>query len=212
LLSTKNIKFKGVGVPKLMPKWIGPFDISELIGPVDSQTKTVLGENVRAVRLDLPPLMQVHPVFHVSLIKGYADNGERRPAMPLEFDSDGSPQWVVQTLLKKRQSGRGRRVVEFLVRWKGFGPEHDSWEPESNIACKTLVEDFHRRVRGVLPIPVAQEAAVDEEDMPMVPETAVVVHKLNQRKTRARVALAIVLPGKLYLREEWSRFSRQRGG
>jgi hypothetical protein len=212
LLSTKNIKFKGVGVPKLMPKWIGPFDISELIGPVDSQTKTVLGENVRAVRLDLPPLMQVHPVFHVSLIKGYADNGERRPAMPLEFDSDGSPQWVVQTLLKKRQSGRGRRVVEFLVRWKGFGPEHDSWEPESNIACKTLVEDFHRRVRGVLPIPVAQEAAVDEEDMPMVPETAVVVTKLNQRKTRARVALAIVLPGKLYLREEWSRFSRQRGG
>ena len=24
LLSTKNIKFKGEGVPKLMPKWMGP--------------------------------------------------------------------------------------------------------------------------------------------------------------------------------------------
>lgn len=34
---------------------------------------------------------------------------------------------------------RVRNQREFLVRWKGFGPEADSWERESNIFCpKTL--------------------------------------------------------------------------
>ena len=31
LLSAKNIKLKGVGTPKLMPRWLGPFKLVELV-------------------------------------------------------------------------------------------------------------------------------------------------------------------------------------
>lgn len=35
--------------------------------------------------------------------------------------------------------------MEYLVRWLGWSPEHDSWEPECNIADKSLIADFHQR-------------------------------------------------------------------
>ena len=47
---------------KLDPRYIGPFEITNRIGPV-------------AYRLDLPPqLGQVHNVFHVSILRKYIPN------------------------------------------------------------------------------------------------------------------------------------------
>ena len=151
LLSTRNIKFKGQGTPKFLPKWIGPLRIKTLVGPRGADGK-VDEDRVRAVELQLPPLMKVHPVFHVSLVKPYLSDGQTRQVMPLEFDDDGAPKWEVETLLdsRGRSHGRGKSVKEFLVRWKGFGPEHDSWEPRDNIQCPTLIEDFERRTSGVV--------------------------------------------------------------
>lgn len=32
------------------------------------------------------------------------------------------------------------KTREFLIRWKGFGPQDDSWEPEANLTCSDLIE------------------------------------------------------------------------
>ena len=112
-------------------------------------TDEVMVEHVRAVELELPPLMRVHPVFHVSLIKAYKSDGTPREVAPLQFDDDGAPKWEAQVIREDRHSGRNGRVKEFLVRWKGFGPEHDCWVKEADIKCKTLIDDYLRHKAGL---------------------------------------------------------------
>jgi hypothetical protein len=41
--------------------------------------------------------------------------------------------FVVQSIQGHRGEGYKRRLMEFLVRWEGFGPQADSWEPYSEI-------------------------------------------------------------------------------
>jgi hypothetical protein len=53
LLSTTNNKSKFKGSAKLLPKWIGPFKVTEEINPV-------------AFRLKLPETLKLHDVFHAS--------------------------------------------------------------------------------------------------------------------------------------------------
>ena len=62
LLSTKNLPLQVAagGSRKLGPLYCGPF--------------TILEKLISAYKLDLPPHMRVHPVFHVSQLKLY-----RRP-------------------------------------------------------------------------------------------------------------------------------------
>lgn len=34
----------------------------------------------------------------------------------------------------------------FLVRWKGYGKESDSWEPEAELNCDDLIEEYRKKV------------------------------------------------------------------
>jgi hypothetical protein len=71
LLSTNNFKLAHPGTRKLLLKWVGPFKVVERIGKV-------------AYRVELPPNLQMHDMFHVQLLKPYQDNGKcSRPHLPL---------------------------------------------------------------------------------------------------------------------------------
>lgn len=47
--------------------------------------------------------------------------------------------YEVERLLNHKNRGR---VRYFLVRWKGFGESHDSWEKEANLSCPTLLQTY----------------------------------------------------------------------
>ena len=118
LLSTKHINLKAAvpGSKKLMPRWIGPFKFIALPGPV-------------AVKLDLPPTCKIHNVFHVSLVKPYRPDGSVQPPPP-EFVDD-EPVYKVDSLVKHRPSTYGKKKgYDYLVRWLGYGQEHDMWIPD----------------------------------------------------------------------------------
>ena len=40
------------------------------------------------------------------------------------------------------------RKLRYLVKWEGFGVEHNSWEPWDNVHVLELVADFYRRHPG----------------------------------------------------------------
>ena len=142
LLSTRNLKFKATGTPKFAPKFVGPYKILQLVGKRLPNSREL--EVVTAVKLELPTLMRVHPVFHVSLIKEYHPGNGPVPVQPLAFDTDGAPLWEVDCILQHRviKRGKGRQQHEYLVRWKNFGPEHDSWEPQSGVKKLAAYDAF----------------------------------------------------------------------
>ena len=143
-LSTKHVHFKQGGPIKFMPKYIGPFKITEEIGPRDPETGAVT--LVTACRLDLPANYRLHPVFHVSLLKPHQSDGSpmQGPA-PVELDTDGTPIFVAEALIAERMGRSSEK--QYLVRWQGYSPAHDTWEKESDILDPDLISAWDKKSR-----------------------------------------------------------------
>ncbi|CAJ0928568.1 unnamed protein product [Ranitomeya imitator] len=60
---------------------------------------------------------------------------------------DGEEQFVVQDIIDSRLH---RNRLQYLVRWQGYSPENDSWEPVSNINAPLKVAQFHAQLLVLL--------------------------------------------------------------
>ena len=126
LLSTKDIALKTPGTMKLMPKWIGPFPVVKMVNAV-------------AYKLDLPETMKrIHNVFHVSKLRPYASDGRCQPP-PVPEMLDDEEWFSVGSLTAHRPRGRSSRW-QYLVKWQGYGPEHNTWLPEDSITDRAIAE------------------------------------------------------------------------
>ncbi|XP_021071003.1 chromodomain Y-like protein isoform X2 [Mus pahari] len=52
--------------------------------------------------------------------------------------------YEVESIVDKRKNKKGK--TEYLVRWKGYDSEDDTWEPEQHLVnCEEYIHDFNRR-------------------------------------------------------------------
>ena len=52
-----------------------------------------------------------------------------------------------QTYIMKCINDQGK--TEYLLKWRGYGDEDNTWEEADNLTCKELIFDFERRERDV---------------------------------------------------------------
>ena len=129
----KNIKTSRPS-QKLDVKRLGPFKILE-----------VVGESQMAFKLELPPQMRIHPVFHASLLEPYKANtlpGHIQPAPPPILIESELEYMVDRVLDSKIDRGK----LKYYIDWEGYPPEDRTWEPASHLEnAKEAVAQFHAR-------------------------------------------------------------------
>jgi hypothetical protein len=125
LLSTEGLQLRS-GTHKLTSRFLGPFRVKGTV-------------NDNAITLELPPLLgALHPTVNISRVKLYRDGRAQFPDRPQRFaqppavdaDTNGVASYEVECVTAQRGNGAQR---ELLVRWKGYGAEHDEWQRRSEL-------------------------------------------------------------------------------
>ena len=87
--------------------------------------------------------MRIHPVVNVSQIVRYKEQikGQKKEEEKL-VKVERVEDWKVEKILNKKKI---RGVEKYLIRWKGFTAEGDTWERKENLKnAEKLIEKFER--------------------------------------------------------------------
>ena len=113
-----------------MERFIGPYKIKKIV-------------SLNAVELELPSVVRIHPVVNVSRIWHYVGQVEgQKKEQPAPVIIEGEEEWKVEKILNKQWiKGKDR----YLVCWKGFTVESDTWEGKKNLEnTKEVIEEFEK--------------------------------------------------------------------
>lgn len=119
---------------KLDDKWYGPFEVLKKVG-------------ASSYELKLPRTWKkVHPVFNESLLSPYIEPAfgvQHKPRAPPTILVDDVEEYEVEEILNSRVY---RRKFQYLVKWKGYSPIHNTWEPVENVQnADEAREEFHEK-------------------------------------------------------------------
>ena len=142
---------RGYGIPttrmlgrKLSQQFAGPFRIIERVGRL-------------AYRLDTPTHWRIHPVFSIAQLEPAPDpvddpfsrpRPDQPPQIHVEGDNEYWKSYEIERLLDRRVTKKGQgQSVEYLVRWKGWGPEWDQWMALKNLGnAQEMVDDYNKEM------------------------------------------------------------------
>jgi len=121
---------------KLLHRQLGPFVVERQIRPM-------------AYRLKLPHWMkQLHSVFNiVKLTPALEDliteqrTEDHLPPIVINREAE----WEVEEILDSRWH---QRRFQYLIKWKEYGHEHNSWKSASEVSTLELTAEFHRKHPG----------------------------------------------------------------
>ena len=129
-LEARNLK-RNIINPKFAAKREGPFKITKVLSSLSYQ-------------LEIPKSWKIHPVFHASLLTPYKENEIHRPNYPQPPPDliNGEEEYKVEQILKHRKRH------QYLIRWKGYAADEDSWQHEADLRnASELLQEYKRRAK-----------------------------------------------------------------
>lgn len=126
----------GLSSRKLSQQRVGPFKILEKVGH-------------QAYRLELPPVMRIHPVISIAQLEPAATNdrygrkiNEEPPPVRNEADLE-EDEYEVERVIGKRPSGN---KTQYLLKWYRYGNEHNVWFDEEDLPdARDLIQEYEDR-------------------------------------------------------------------
>jgi len=155
LLSIRDLKWQMASrrIDKLMERFVGPYRVKGIV-------------SLNAIELDLPSSVRIHPVVNVSRIHRYRDQVKGQKVMPPPpVEIQGEMDYEVEKMLSKRKR-YGK--VEYLVRWKGYMAEEDTWEKEGNLGnVREAVEGYKKEYKKMAKrIREEEDGAYNRSELP----------------------------------------------
>jgi len=130
-LEAKNLNRRYLS-NKIRPRREGPFEITQVIGPV-------------SYRLKLPTQWKIHDVFHMIWLSPYKEtelHGPNHTTPPPDLINQ-EEEYEVEAILNHKRKGRG---FLYLVQWKGYPISEASWEPKGHLTNATqILEEYKQR-------------------------------------------------------------------
>ena len=78
-------------------------------------------------------------MFHISQLRPHVPGGSSTEP-PQLVEVEGEAHYKAEALLKHRERRGGR---QYLVRWTGYGPEHDEWVHEGKLEhAKDMLKNY----------------------------------------------------------------------
>jgi len=136
MLSIKDLVFKERPTKKLMERYVGPYVIEEVVSK-------------NTVKLKLLTSMRIHPVVNVSRVVKYKE--------PKSVEVEGMKKWEVEKILNKKKV---QGIEKYLVCWKRFTVENDTWEKKEDLEnARELVDEF----KGKIGAKVRRQEGIEEK-------------------------------------------------
>ena len=133
MLNARHLKLHRPSA-KLAEKALGPFEI-------------LSKEGHSAYHLKLPKSWTIYPVFNETLLRPHIgpkfpgqDIYDRPPPDLIDEQEEFDVEEILDTRIRRKRR-------EYLVKWKGYGSEDNTWEPEKNLEHSPLaIVNFHKRL------------------------------------------------------------------
>lgn len=98
---------------------------------LSQENKGLIAKISQMHRLSSPIIKERSVIIHSTPSK---KTTQKKPT-----STKSSSVYEVEALIKHRSTKRTR---EFLVRWKGFQPNHDTWVKEKNLSCPQILAKY----------------------------------------------------------------------
>ena len=158
----KKIREKVGKVREVVKSRVSKFDVGDYVlitYPVQPPSKLspiyrgplIIVEKIRDDLFKCRDLVSTKLVeLHVDRLREFRCSPDVSPEELLEWAAADKDEFLVEEIIEHRGSGKSGNPLQFRVRWKGYGPEEDSWLNYRDVSQLEALDRYEKRFPDLL--------------------------------------------------------------